>query len=291
MTPFSLNIRGKLLEYNSPAVMGILNITDDSFYSASRVLSSRQIGERAVQMVEAGSDIIDIGAMSSRPGAIDISEQVEKERLHLGIESIRAAVGDDVPISVDTFRSSVAEKAVEWGVDIINDISGGTLDPKMFATVASLKVPYILMHMRGTPQTMAQLTDYKDVCSEVILDLGQKLATLEQAGISDVIIDPGFGFAKTLDQNYQMLAQLDRFRLLQRPILVGISRKSMISKLLNISADQSQNGTTALNITALERGASILRVHDVAEAAQAIRIVEKTREHSLNSIKIDDIIQ
>ncbi len=273
MKPFSLNLHGRLVEYTRPVVMGIINVTPDSFYAGSRVDGAEATGRRAAEMVAAGADILDLGAYSSRPGADDVPEKEETERIRRGIEAIRAYAGSEVPISIDTFRATVAEKAVGlWGADIVNDISGGTLDKRMFATVAELRVPYILMHMRGTPATMQTLTDYTDVSSDVIRELTRPLCELEHAGVADIIVDPGFGFAKTTGQNYRMLRELGRFGLLGRPVLVGISRKSMITRTLGIGADEALNGTTALNVMALERGASILRVHDVEPAVQAVRL-------------------
>lgn len=270
--PFSLNIGGRLVEFARPAVMGILNATDDSFYAASRVAQSK-LGECAEAMIARGADMLDLGAYSSRPGAAEVDEDIEIRRLTEGVRAIRSAVGNDVPLSVDTFRASAARAAIEAGADIVNDISGGDLDADMFATVAELRVPYILMHMRGTPATMQSLTDYTDVTTEVIDDLSRKLERLHALGVADVIIDPGFGFAKTLEQNYRMLAELDRFALLGCPVLAGMSRKSMLTRLLGITADEALAATAVVGALALERGASILRVHDPREAAQSIAIV------------------
>ncbi len=272
MNPFTLNINGRLVEYNRPAVMGIINATPDSFYSGSRTADSRAVAERARMMLDQGVDMLDLGAYSSRPGAADVSAADEGDRLHMALEAIRS-VSADVPVSVDTFRADVAEKAVtEWGADIINDISGGTLDPDMFETVARLHVPYILMHMRGTPADMQQHCSYADVTADVAADLSAKLHRLSVLGVNDVIIDPGFGFSKTLEQNYRMLRELDTFGLLGRPVLAGVSRKSMITRLLGIDSEDALNGTTAVNTLALDRGASILRVHDVQAARQAVEI-------------------
>ena len=252
--------------------MGIINATPDSFYSGSRTADSRAVAERARMMLDQGVDMLDLGAYSSRPGAADVSAADEGDRLHMALEAIRS-VSADVPVSVDTFRADVAEKAVtEWGADIINDISGGTLDPDMFETVARLHVPYILMHMRGTPADMQQHCSYADVTADVAADLSAKLHRLSVLGVNDVIIDPGFGFSKTLEQNYRMLRELDTFGLLGRPVLAGVSRKSMITRLLGIDSEDALNGTTAVNTLALDRGASILRVHDVQAARQAVEI-------------------
>ncbi len=252
--------------------MGIINATPDSFYPGSRTADSRAVAERARMMLSQGADMLDLGAYSSRPGAADVSAADEGDRLHMALDAIRS-VSADVPVSVDTFRADVAEKAVtEWGADIINDISGGTLDPDMFETVARLHVPYILMHMRGTPADMQQHCSYADVTADVAADLSAKLHRLSVLGVNDVIIDPGFGFSKTLEQNYRMLRELDTFGLLGRPVLVGVSRKSMITRLLGIGSEDALNGTTAVNTLALDRGASILRVHDVQAARQAVEI-------------------
>lgn len=275
MTPFTLNLRGRLAEYSRPVVMGVLNVTPDSFYSGSRAQTHADITRRARQLVADGADMLDIGAYSSRPGADDVSADEELRRLEAGLSAVREAVGYDIPVSVDTFRADVARRAVEWGADIINDISGGLLDEDMFETVADLHVPYILMHMRGTPATMQTMTDYTDVVADVIGELSHKLSRLEELGVADVIIDPGFGFAKTLDQNYRLLSQLDAFAILGRPVLVGMSRKSMLTRLLGIDATEALVPTAIVGALALERGAAILRVHDPREAAQAIAIVEK----------------
>ena len=277
MTPFTLNLRGRLAEYSRPVVMGVLNVTPDSFYSGSRAQTHADITRRARQLVADGADMLDIGAYSSRPGADDVSAAEELRRLEAGLSAVREAVGYDIPVSVDTFRADVARRAVEWGADIINDISGGLLDEGMFETVADLHVPYILMHMRGTPATMQTMTDYTDVVADVIGELSHKLSRLEELGVADVIIDPGFGFAKTLDQNYRLLSQLDAFAILGRPVLAGMSRKSMLTRLLGIDATEALVPTAIVGALALERGAAILRVHDPREAAQAIAIVEKLK--------------
>ena len=279
MKPFSINIRGRLVDFDRPAVMGIINITPDSFYAASRVADDEAIVARAIAMADAGADILDLGAYSSRPGASVVPEEVEAERLCRALSVVRSAVGSEMPVSVDTFRASVARKCVaEWGADIINDISGGKLDPDMFETVAALRCPYILMHMRGTPATMQTLTDYGDVTADVIAELSHSLSELEELGVADVIIDPGFGFAKTLEQNYEMMKNLRAFDVLGRPLLVGVSRKSMLTRLLDISADEAASSTAVLGALAVERGASILRVHDVALARQSIAILDALGE-------------
>lgn len=261
--------------------MGIVNITPDSFFAGSRTTDEEAIAARAAAMVEQGAAMLDVGAYSSRPGAAEVPVAEELERLRLGLRAVRAAVGPEIPVSVDTFRAEVAEKAVgSWGADIVNDISGGALDSRMFAAVAALRAPYILMHMRGTPATMQSLTDYADVVADAVRELSRPLAELERLGVADVIVDPGFGFAKTLDQNYRLLAALRQFGLLGRPLLAGMSRKSMLTRLLGIGADEALGATTAVNVLALERGAAILRVHDVAPAVEAVKIVGKVEEFS-----------
>ena len=272
--PFSLNIHGRLIEYDRPAVMGIINVTPDSFYAGSRTKAD-EIGRRVRSMIDDGADMIDIGAYSSRPGAAEVSEAEEIDRLSEGMAALREAA-PDVVVSVDTFRASVAKAAIEqMGADIVNDISGGDLDGRMFETVASLRVPYILTHMRGTPADMQTLTEYPDgVTAEVLRDLSVKLRTLRLAGVSDVIVDPGFGFAKTLEQNYRLMADLPMFaEMLDAPVLVGVSRKSMVTRALGVTAKDALNGTTVLNTIALLGGAQILRVHDVKACAEAVRIV------------------
>ena len=270
--PFSLNLKGNLHTYDRPQVMGIVNVTPDSFYSGSRTMHEAEIGLRIESMIEEGVDFIDIGAYSSRPGADDISPQEEITRLRRGMAILRR-IAPDIPVSVDTFRSDVADAAIEeMGADIINDISGGTLDQKMFDTVARLGVPYILMHMRGTPATMQQFTEYKDVVADVVSDLSVKLRQLRHLGVADVIVDPGFGFSKTLEQNFELMNGLQAFSVLDCPVLVGISRKSMITKSLGIDSSDALAPTVALDAIALTKGASFIRVHDVREAAQTVTL-------------------
>lgn len=275
--PFSLNIHGRLLQIERPQIMGIINVTPDSFYSGSRTPSPIDIKHRVQQMIADGADMIDVGAYSSRPGADDVSPDEELHRLEIGMEAIRS-VAPYIPVSIDTFRASVARRAIEnLGADIINDISGGTIDPDMLDTVADLHVPYILMHMRGTPADMQQHTDYTCVTTDVVAELSRTLATLEALGVPDIIIDPGFGFSKTLEQNYRMLHDLRHFSdIFHRPVLVGISRKSMITRALGITPDEALNGTTVLNTIALLKGASILRVHDVRAAREALTLTHLT---------------
>ena len=282
MQPFknyTLNLRGRQVTIDRPWVMGIVNVTPDSFYSGSRVADDRTLVERVRQMVADGADIIDVGACSTRPGSGQIDAQEEMARLQWAL----AVIGREMPgviLSVDTYRADVARRCVEqWGVDIINDISGGTMDKAMFPTMAMLKVPYVLMHMRGTPETMTTMTDYGDVAADVLDWLTRRIDELRQMGVADVIADPGFGFAKTLDQNYQLLGRLDAFHALDAPLLVGVSRKRMIYMPLGCTADEALNGTTVINTLALERGAHILRVHDVRAAAEAVKLVTLARDN------------
>ncbi|WP_138994143.1 dihydropteroate synthase [Larkinella sp. C7] len=268
----TLNLRGNVLDLTTPVVMGILNINADSFYAGSRILSVDQAVERAEAMRSEGASLLDIGGYSTRPGAADISEEEEINRVLPIIEALVRHI-PDVWISVDTFRSSVARQAVEAGAVLINDVSGGTLDLQMFETGAGLGVPYVLMHMRGTPQTMTRHTVYNDLVPDVLFELQQQLATLRTLGQKDVLIDPGFGFAKTPQQNFQLLNQLEAFQTFDAPVLVGLSRKSTIWRTLNIQPEDALNGTTVLNTLALTKGADILRVHDVREAMEAITLV------------------
>ncbi|ACT91494.1 dihydropteroate synthase [Dyadobacter fermentans] len=267
----TLNIRGTLLDLSTPVVMGIINITPDSFYAGSRAAATDEIVEKAGQMLTDGAGMIDIGGYSTRPGAREVGAEEEADRVESAVEPL-AKFFPDLIISVDTFRAGVAERGIAKGAHIINDVAGGTLDDAMFETVARLRVPYILMHMRGTPQTMNQLTHYDRLVPNILRDLRVKVMILQSNGVADVIIDPGFGFAKTIAQNFELLRALDQFKLLGYPVLVGISRKKKIYKTLNISPDEALNGTTVLNTLALERGASILRVHDVKPAVEAVKL-------------------
>lgn len=273
---FSITVKGKSYEFRRPQVMGILNVTPDSFYSGSRMATDVSlISSRIRQMLEEGVDMIDIGAYSTRPNADDVAPEEEYRRLSVGLDAIRSIAGD-ILVSVDTFRAEIAERCVKnYGVQIINDVSGGTLDAAMFDTVARLEVPYILMHMRGTPATMQSLTEYTDVTDDVIADLTAKADALRNRGVKDIIIDPGFGFSKTVDQNYEMMARLDEFKKMGLPLLVGISRKSMIFRTLGTDAQHSLNGTTVLNTVSLMGGAHILRVHDVKECVETVKIMGK----------------
>jgi dihydropteroate synthase len=273
----TINTGGKLIDLSVPKVMGIINITPDSFYAGSRKPLLNDALLQANKLLADGADFLDIGAYSSRPGADDISVQEELDRLLPVIELITAN-HPDAFISVDTFRADVAEYAINAGAHIINDISGGQLDEEMFATVAKLKVPYILMHMKGSPQNMNRHASYKDVFTEVLDYFALRYHQLKQLGAHDVILDPGFGFAKTADHNYTLMNRLQDFNILELPILVGVSRKRMVYHVTGGTADDALNGTTALNTIALTKGANILRVHDVKEAVEAIKIYLKSKE-------------
>lgn len=269
---YTLNLRGRLYELREPKIMGILNVTPDSFYADSRTPDEGAITARVEQMLAEGADMIDIGGYSSRPGADDVAPEEELRRLMLGLRIVRR-ISPDIPVSVDTFRADVAQAAIEeGGADIINDISGGMLDKQMFRTVAHLKVPYILMHMQGTPDTMQLAPSYDDVRSDVMRYFAQRIERLALMGVNDIITDPGFGFGKTVEHNYELMEHLEDFAQLDRPLLVGISRKSMIYKLVGGTPLTALNGTTALNMIALYKGAHILRVHDVAPAVEAKKI-------------------
>lgn len=271
-TNFTLNLHGKLYPLNEPQIMGIVNVTPDSFYAESRTFSEQAICDRIEKLMADGADMLDIGAYSSRSGADDVSPEEEMNRLRMGLRCVRKLF-PDVPVSVDTFRADVAKMAVEEeGADIINDIAGGMMDRQMFRTVAKLGVPYILMHMQGTPKTMQLAPHYENVRREVMLYFAERIDRLHQMGAKDIIVDPGFGFGKTIEHNYDLMAHLEDFHELNRPVLVGISRKTMIYKLLGGTPQTSLNGTTVLHTVSLEKGAHILRVHDVKEAVEAKRI-------------------
>lgn len=268
----TLLIKGKLFLLDEPLIMGILNITPDSFYEGSRLSGEiDEVLEKAGKMILEGADILDIGGYSSRPGAAEVSEIEELDRVMPAIEAIKRNFPETL-ISIDTFRAKVAEEAVKAGADIVNDISAGNLDPNMIPTVGKLNVPYIAMHMKGTPKDMQEQTQYKDILLEITHYFAKKMEECIKAGIKDVILDPGFGFAKTLDQNYWILKNLSYFKIIQAPILVGVSRKSMIYKLLDITPQDSLNGTSVLNMVALQNGANILRVHNVKEAKQTLKL-------------------
>lgn len=269
------NTGGKIIDLSTPKIMGIVNATPDSFYANSRKNAEHEVLTTVEQMLSDGADILDVGGYSSRPGAKDVNEEEELSRVVPVIKVISKAF-PEVNISIDTFRASVARQAVEAGANIVNDISGGDLDIDMFSTIKDLQVPYIMMHMRGTPQTMQTHTEYANVVMDVVKELSVKLNKLRRLGVNDVAIDPGFGFSKTLEQNYELLHQLELLHVLDTPLLVGISRKSMLHKLLDITAEEALNATTVANTIALLNGASILRVHDVKEAVQARQIVTFT---------------
>ena len=273
MLNYTINANGQLIDLGTPQVMGILNVTPDSFYSGSRKQTETEIAERVEQILAEGGQMIDIGAYSSRPNADDVSTKEEMERLRRGLRILREKAPDAI-VSVDTFRADVAKMCVEeYGVQIVNDISGGELDKEMFPTVARLGVPYVLMHMKGTPQTMQEAPHYDDLMKEVLLYFAEKIQQLRDLGQKDIILDPGFGFAKTLEHNYELLSHLEALQIFELPILVGVSRKSMIYKLLGTTAQDALNGTTVLNTICLMKGcANILRVHDVKECVEAVKI-------------------
>lgn len=267
----TIKIQGRLLDLSIPRVMGIINITPDSFYSESRMKSLDAVAEQAGKMSEEGAVLIDIGGYSTRPGAAEVSESEETDRVVPVIELLNKYFPELI-ISIDTFRSEVARQSILHGAHIINDVAGGILDDKMFDVVAELGVPYILMHMRGTPQTMNKLTDYDAMVPQILQELQEKLSILRDKGVADIIIDPGFGFAKTTAQNFELMKNLSEFNQLGCPVLVGISRKGMIYNTLNITAQEALNGTTVLNTISLQQGASILRVHDVKPAVEAVKL-------------------
>lgn len=272
----SLNVRGNLMDLSKPKIMAILNLTPDSFYDGGVNNDPVNALKKAGEFLSEGADILDLGAYSSRPGAEHISEKEELARL---IPVIAAIVGEfpEAVLSIDTFRSTVAKAAVNAGAHIINDIAAGQMDKEMFETVASLGVPYIIMHMKGTPQTMASQTDYQDITTEVCQYFAAKIAELKLLGVKDIIVDPGFGFAKTPDQSYELLKNLDLLKITGQPVLAGLSRKSMIYKTLGTDANSALNGTTVANTIALMKGASILRVHDVKEAREVVTLIGKVR--------------
>ncbi|GAB3504268.1 dihydropteroate synthase [Spirosoma knui] len=273
VTKKTLNCRGRLVSLATPVVMGILNSTPDSFFAGSRISLDKTV-ETAQNMLADGATFLDVGGYSTRPGASPVSPAEEADRVLPIIEAILAALPDTL-ISIDTYRAAVARQAVEAGATLVNDVAGGTLDDAMFSTVAGLGVPYILMHMRGTPQTMQSLAHYTNVTNEVIDELAGQLAHLRALGHKDVILDPGFGFAKTPAQNFELLQLLDSFQIFDEPVLVGLSRKSTIWRTLNTTPDKALNGTTVLNTIALTKGATILRVHDVREAVEAVTLQQQ----------------
>lgn len=270
----TINCKGQLIDLTLPKVMGILNVTPNSFFDGGRYKSESEILSQVEKMLADGATFIDIGAYSSKPNAEFVSEEEEISRIVPVIQLILKHYPETL-LSIDTFRSEVAKASIENGAALINDIASGNLDDKMFETVAKYNVPYIMMHMRGTPQTMQSMTNYEDIVKEMLFYFSEKMAKARSFGINDLIIDPGFGFAKTLDQNYEVLKKMDLFQILELPLLVGFSRKSMIYKPLNSSAKEALNGTTVLNTIALTKGAKILRVHDVKEASECIKLWNK----------------
>jgi len=278
--PKYINAGGKLIDLSIPKVMGIINITPDSFYKGSRVTGEKEIISTAVRMTEEGADILDIGGYSSRPSAEDITAEEEGSRVLNAIRLIRKELPGAI-VSVDTFRAEIAKTAVnEYGADIINDISGGDADEKMFGLVTQLNIPYIMMHMKGNPRTMQENPEYDDVVADILKWFGSRIVKLQTAGVKDIIIDPGFGFGKTIKHNFEMLRRLGDFAIAGFPLLAGISRKSMIWKSLSITPSEALNGTSVLHAVALLNGADILRVHDVKEAVQAVKLIEMLKDRS-----------
>ena len=278
--PKYINAGGKLIDLSVPKVMGIINITPDSFYRGSRVTGEKEIISTAVRMTEEGADILDIGGYSSRPSAEDITAEEEGSRVLNAIRLIRKELPGAI-VSVDTFRAEIAKTAVnEYGADIINDISGGDADEKMFGLVTQLNIPYIMMHMKGNPRTMQENPEYDDVVADILKWFGSRIVKLQTAGVKDIIIDPGFGFGKTIKHNFEMLRRLGDFAIAGLPLLAGISRKSMIWKSLSITPSEALNGTSVLHAVALLNGADILRVHDVKEAVQAVKLIEMLKDRS-----------
>ena len=276
-TPLYINVNGKLMDLSEPQVMGILNITPDSFYAGSRGITEHSIIGRLHQIMDEGASIVDIGACSTRPGADDVSMEDEMSRLRTGLELVRKHRPDAI-VSIDTFRADVAKMCVEeYGASIINDISAGQMDEQMFPAIARLGVPYIIMHMKGTPKDMQICPQYDHFLKEIFYFFSEKVQKLRDLGVKDIIIDPGFGFGKTLEHNYQLMNHLEEFKLFELPVLVGISRKSMIYKLLETTPEEALNGTTALNAIAIQKGAHILRVHDVKEAVETVKIIGKMK--------------
>lgn len=275
--PFTLNISGSLITYSQPAIMGILNVTPDSFFDGGKWQNQEAVLQQAEKMLQEGADILDIGGYSTRPGAEAVNVEMELDRTIPAIQLIKKYF-PDVVISIDTFRHQVAEAAMHAGAQMVNDISAGDDDPKMFETIAAMQVPYIIMHKQGTPKTMQQSPQYQNVVLQVAQYLSEKLLKLHQLGVHDVVIDPGFGFGKTLEHNYQLMHTLSHFTWLNAPILAGVSRKSMINKVLKTSPEQALNGTTVLHTIALQNGAQLLRVHDVREAVQVRAIIRQLHD-------------
>ena len=274
----TINCKGNLIDLSTPKVMGVINLTPDSFYDGGKLTSEKEILLQANKMLQEGATFLDLGAYSSRPGAQFVSE---KEEIHRLLPVIKILLNEfpETLLSIDTFRSNVANESIYAGASLINDISAGTLDDHMFKIIAQHQVPYVMMHMRGTPETMMQNSDYTDLTKEVIYYFSERIAKARSFGINDLIVDPGFGFSKTLDQNYDLFNDLELFRYLNAPLLIGISRKSMIQKKIKTTAADSLNGTTALHAIAIQKGASILRVHDVKEAFETINLLQNLKFH------------
>ena len=272
----TLNVGGRLIHFDSPKIMGILNITPDSFFDGGMLTDEKSVLLKVEKMISDGADFIDVGGYSSRPGASDISEKEELDRVIPTIEAIIKRFPECI-LSIDTFRSEVAKQAIESGALMVNDISGGALDSEMFALVARHHVPYILMHMKGTPQTMKSMAEYENLISEMLDYFHPKIDQLQQLGVADIMIDPGFGFAKTIAHNFELLKHLELLKVLNQPMVIGLSRKSMIWKTLNTDPENALNGTTVLNTIALLKGASILRIHDVKEAVEAVKLTNFVR--------------
>jgi len=280
---YLINCRGSLLDLSQPRIMGVLNVTPDSFYDGGRYFQEKAISEQLDKLIAGGADIIDVGGYSSRPGADHIPVSEERDRIRPVLDLIRKK-HPGLIVSVDTFRAEIAREVVEdYQVDIINDISAGEMDPPIFDAIAELQVPYIMMHMKGTPQDMKERAHYEDMMKEIMDYFSGKYDQLRKLGVNDIILDPGFGFGKTVQHNYQLLYNLNQFKIFELPVMVGISRKSMIYKTLDITPDESLNGTTVLNTIALMNGANILRVHDVKEAREVIKLVERYRTSTKNS--------
>lgn len=281
LRPYTINVNGRLLMLDKPKVMGILNLSEDSFYSSVSAPTREKVFSRVEKILSEGTDIIDVGACSTRPGSTGVTLEEEMQALRMALPIIRE-LSPEAVVSVDTYRADVAAMCVEeYGVSMINDISAGEMDKRMFETIARLRVPYIMMHMQGTPGTMQVNPHYTDVVDEVVTYLARRSNELHDRGVADVIVDPGFGFGKTLEHNYQLMSRLEEFHLLEMPLLVGISRKSMIYSLLNTTPEDSLNGTTVLNTIALMKGAHILRVHDVKACRESVDMMEKLRENCL----------
>ena len=274
----TINCNQNLIDLSTPKVMGILNLTPDSFYDGGKLTSEKNILSQAEKMFTEGATFLDLGGYSSRPGADFVSEEVELQRV-LPIVKLLLKEFPEAILSIDTFRSNIAKQCIEAGAAMINDISAGSLDDNMFETIANLQVPYIIMHLRGTPETMMQNTNYKELTKEVLFYFSERIAKARSFGINDIIADPGFGFSKTTEKNFELLNELELFSILEIPLLIGVSRKSMIHQTLNISAKEALNGTTALHAIALQKGASLLRVHDVKEAMETINLLQNLKSH------------